>query len=128
MKLKASYIIFLFVLFATVQGSAQMNRNVGRQQYRRSGKPEKRDFMEQSIDYLTKELTLDDFQKAAVKDIMEDEKENITILQTPNNGMSSQEKKDKAKDISDRIYKKIVPLLSPEQAAKYKEIVEKNSN
>ena len=73
MKLKASYLILLLALISTTAAEAQVDRRVGREQYKPSRrKQEKVDFVVQSTDYLVKELTLDDFQKAAVKNIIEE--------------------------------------------------------
>lgn len=124
MKLKASYLILLLTLVFTTAAEAQVDRRVGREQYRPNrGKREKVDFVEQSTEYLAKELTLDDFQKAAIKNIIEDERENITNLSNAQ-GIMSEERKDRAQIISARIYKKVLPLLSKTQAEKYTKMEE----
>lgn len=122
MKLKASYLILLLTLIFTTAASAQVDRRVGREQYKRSRpKQEKKDFVEQSTEYLVKELILDDFQKAAVKNIIEEERENITNLNQAQ-GITSDERRDRALAISNRLYTKITPLLSKTQAEKYKKM------
>lgn len=124
MKLKASFILIVFAFLFSTEVSAQVDRSVGQSQYKRDRKKnEKVDFVQQSTDYLTKTLTLDDFQKAAVKNIIEEERENITNLSTDKE-ITTDERRDRAVAISQRIYKKILPLLSKEQAEKYTKMEE----
>lgn len=119
MKLKTTYLLLLFALFFATAAEAQVDRRIGTGQYKRSrNKPEKYDFVEESTNYLAKELTLDDFQKAAVKEIIAKEKDEIMAI-NENTEMNSDVKRDKTLQISDRIYKKVLPLLSKEQAEKY---------
>ncbi len=124
MKQRVSYLLLLFAVLFTTAASAQVDRRIGQGQYRRNPRTgEKRDFIQESTDYLTKELKLDDFQKAAVKSIMSDEKDAIMAINEATD-MSDLEKKDKTRDISQRIYKKIMPLLSKEQGEKYTKMEE----
>lgn len=123
MKLRASIIILFIAFFMSAEASAQVDRRVGREQYKRSkNKNEKRDMVEESVNYLVKELTLDDFQKAAVNNILEEEREAITNFGKESKTMSRNEQKDKAMAISRRIYNKVLPLLSKTQAEKYTKI------
>lgn len=124
MKLRASFILIVFAFLFSTELSAQVDRRIAPNQYKRdSRKPEKVDFVEQSTEYLAKALTLDDFQKAAVKEIIEGERENIMNLNT-NREMTSDERREKSAAISARIYKKVSPLLSKEQAEKYTKMEE----
>lgn len=124
MKLKASFLLIVFAFIFSTELSAQVDRSIAPMQYKRDRKkPEKVDFVEQSTNYLAKELKLDDFQKAAVKTIIEDERENIMNLNTDKD-MTLDEKKDRSSAISARIYKKVLPLLSKEQAEKYTKMEE----
>jgi len=124
MKLKASYLILLFTVLFTTVVSAQVDRRVGQGQYKRNPpKHEKIDFAEESANYFEKELKLDAFQKAAMKNIFADEKEAITAI-GDDKDMTVMEKKDKMREVSQRIQKKVLPLLSKEQAVKYNEIEE----
>ncbi len=54
---------------------------------------------------------------------MSDEKDAIMAINEATD-MSDLEKKDKTRDISQRIYKKIMPLLSKEQGEKYTKMEE----
>ncbi len=124
MKIKIIYIVLFFSFFFSGTTYAQVNRSIAREQYKRPKKDRKSyDFVEQSTNYLAKELKLDDFQKAAVKDIIEDERVAITTL-GEDRDMMSDVRKDKAREISDRIYKKVLPLLSKEQAEIYTKMEE----
>lgn len=124
MKLKLTYILLFFAFFFSATTYAQVNRNIAREQYKRPKKDKKNyDFVEQSVNYLTKELKLDDFQKAAVKDILEGERVAITEL-SEDREMMSDVRADKAREISNRIYKKVIPLLSKDQAAIYTKMEE----
>ena len=124
MKLKLTYILLFFAFFFSATTYAQVDRSIAREQYKRPKKDKKNyDFVEQSVNYLTKELKLDDFQKAAVKDILEGERTAITEL-SEDREMMSDVRADKARDISNRIYKKVLPLLSKDQAEIYTKMEE----
>jgi len=128
MKSKVVYIAFLFVfIFSTTTVTAQMvDRSVGASQYKRTknkkGKP--KDFVEVTVDYYTKELSLDDFQVAAVKEVLEEQKYAINTLDA-DQSITLAEKKDKANAINEKIDSGIKPLLSAEQLKKYLAIQEK---
>ncbi|KGO92940.1 hypothetical protein [Flavobacterium subsaxonicum] len=128
MKSKVVYIAFLFIfIFGTTTVTAQMmDRSVGASQYKRpknkKGKP--KDFVDVTVDYYTKELSLDDFQVAAVREVLEEQKYAINTLDADQN-MTMAEKKDKANIINEKIDSGIKPLLSAEQLKKYLAIQEK---
>lgn len=124
MKLKASFIMIVFAFLFTTELSAQMDRTIAPSQYKRDRKQgEKVDFVQQSADYLAKQLTLDDFQKAAVKNILEEERESIMALNSGEK-ITLDERRDKSAAISARIYKKVLPLLSKPQAEIYTKMEE----
>ena len=128
MKFKAYHILLFFALLFATEASAQVDRRVGPNQYRRTTnknkKGEKPDFVQITVDYYTKELKLDDFQKAAVRTIMEEQREPINDLMETQ-GITNDERRDRGKAINDRIDEKIKPVLSSEQLKKYTEIQEK---
>lgn len=124
MKFKTSLLLIVFAFLFTTELSAQVDRRIAPSQYKRDRKKgEKVDFVQQSTDYLAKELTLDDFQKAAIREIIEGERENIMNLNAEKD-ITSDERRDKAALISGRIYKKVLPLLSKDQAEKYTKMEE----
>jgi len=124
MKLKTTYLFLAFAFIFSASAFAQVDRSVGRGQYRPSrNTAEKKDFVEQTVDFLTKELKLDDFQKAVVKTIVEKERGAITAL-NEDKSLSLDERKDKARAISDRVYTNVMPLLSKEQGEIYTKLKE----
>lgn len=124
MKSKVFYIALVAAfLFMGTTAYAQMDRSIGQNQYRsnkaKKGKPA--DFVQLTVDYYTKELKLDDFQVAAVREVMEEQRSAIDALGTTQ-GITDAERKDKANAINDKIEAGIKPLLSPEQVKKYDEL------
>ncbi|MEL1243970.1 hypothetical protein AAEO56_06815 [Flavobacterium sp. DGU11] len=126
MKFKASYIVLLFIFFMSFSASAQVDRSIGREQYKPAKvkkDKKKMDFVERSVDYLTQTLKLDAFQAAAIRDILEQERDHITELNTIT-GITADQRRDMAVDISNRIYKQVLPLLSKDQAEIYTKMEE----
>ncbi|WP_159801913.1 hypothetical protein [Flavobacterium sp. MK4S-17] len=126
MKKSFLYIaVALFALAFSIPAVAQVSRSIGREQYKRSkSKNEKVDFVEQTVLYLKKELTLDDFQFAAVREIIEEQRSAFTALGEAKD-MHPNEKRDKAREIYDKIDQRILPILSRQQTEKYLEMKEK---
>lgn len=81
---------------------------------------DKRDIVDLAVDYYTKELSLDGFQKAAMTKIYRENKELVESV--ANENTSFDVKKKKSEELAAMIDAKIIPLLSDEQAAKYKAI------
>lgn len=80
------------------------------------------DPVEASIKNLDKELTLDDFQKAAIGVTMRENRssmEEIAVSST-----TDEEKKEKMQLIRDKIYKGIMDVLNKDQKVKYAKLVE----
>lgn len=128
MKFRFSFILLIASLFFSAESFSQVDRSIAPGQYKRpknSNKNKEIDFVGETVKYLTKELKLDDFQAAAVREALESEKDNLMEL-SKDQEMRMQEKRDRMQEITDRIDAKIVKLLSPEQAEKYKEIQERN--
>lgn len=122
MKFKVYHILLFFTLLFVIPVKAQVDRRIGREQYKRpAGKSEKVDFVVRMAEYYQKELKLDDFQAAAVKSALEDERDNIEGLNSERD-ITKNERQDKVKIIFDRIDAKILPLLNEEQKKKYKEL------
>jgi len=125
MKLKAHYIIFVLTILFALPAFAQVNRSVAPGQYRQpKAKAGKYDYVAETVKYYRKELTLDDFQAAAVKEIIEAEKDAIGTIQQQTD-ITQNERRDKATEINERIDSKIEPMLSPDQLKKYQALKEK---
>ena len=126
MKLKTAFTLLFFTLFFSSVASAQMDRSIGREQYKRpkNNKKEKQDFVVITAQYYSKELTLDDFQAAAVREIIEKERDAIMTLGEDKDA-SELEKKDRGRVIAERIEANMAPLLSKDQLVKFEALKEK---
>lgn len=130
MKTKTSYILILFAFLFTAAAFAQVNRSVAPGQYRRTTakakveKGKKIDYIDQTTEFYVTEFTLDDFQAAAVKQVLEAERSNLDMLRYSQD-ITTDEKREKAVEITTRIDNKIMPMLNPDQLEKYKKFIEK---
>ena len=127
MKRKAHYIVIFSSLLLSAATFAQVDRSIGQSQYKRAPKGKsgvKKDFIDQIMDYYSKELNLDDFQQAAVRQVIEDQRDEMMALNEQKD-MTTDERRDKAKIINDKIDAGILPMLSPEQVKKYQELISK---
>lgn len=126
MKIRISFIVLIMALLFTVEGYSQFNGRMGRGQYSQSqtnGKKQKKpDFVEDALAYFTKELKLDDFQAAAMREILAKNKEAANAL-IHSGDMPQREKKDRLNDLSIKIYEEASLILSAEQIEKYKKIL-----
>lgn len=91
---------------------------------KKAGKEEKKDMVDLAVDFYTKELTLDSFQKAAMAKVYRENKDAIESI--GNEDTSFEVKKQKSDELAKIIDAKIIPLLSEDQAAKYKAIQDKH--
>ncbi|MGV3460158.1 MAG: hypothetical protein ACO1N9_06855 [Flavobacterium sp.] len=125
MKIRLSYIILGLTLLFAVEGFSQVDRRVGSSQYKRTTKKntKKADFVEDSVNYLSEKIGLDDFQKAAIRDIIALKKDEAEAL-AEDKRMKLVEKREKARVIALYVYKEAMPLLSKEQGEKYTKIIE----
>jgi len=126
MKLKAHYILLVICLSISAASFAQVDRSIGQSQYKRApkGKDTKVDFVDQTVTYYTKELKLDDFQQAAVRNIIEEQRNPVNELMAAK-GITNDERRDRGKAINDNIDTKLIKLLSEEQKTKYKVLQDK---
>ena len=118
MKLKAQYLLLFFALFLSAATFAQRGGNPGK------GKNAPKDFVAETVDFYTKELKLDDFQKAAVRAVMEEQREPVNELMAMKD-ITRDERRDRSKALNDRVDEKIKPILTPEQLKRYIEIQDK---
>lgn len=89
-------------------------------------KADKPDYVEQTVTYYTKELTLDDFQAAAVREVLKDNVDKLTNLMM-DTSMTDAEKKDRAGVVNDKIDADIERMLSAEQKEKYEALKKKRN-
>ena len=135
MKLSVKLFVLFIFLSGTTTTFAQyysqgatggVNRNIAQQRYKGNNNSQRAknvDIVEVTVNNLAKELNLDDFQKAAVRVIYNDNKDAIMSIATED--LPRKAKEDKAREISEKIDKEIFKLLSEEQAKKYQKIIDK---
>lgn len=87
---------------------------------------EKLDIVEVTVEHLDTKLNLDDFQKAAVRVIYNENKDEI--LKIAEEDIPLNIKKEKAKNIADKIDRQILELLSKEQVAAYQKMIEERND
>lgn len=134
MKTGLFFIAIFFLMLCPDTASAQyyndfgggVDRSIGSEV--RQNKPkknkEKVDMGESWATYLDKEIKLDGLQFAAVKAIINDNKNSFEEISKSN--LHIQEKKDKMRELMDKIDVEILKLLSKEQSAKYLKLKEDN--
>jgi hypothetical protein len=121
--MKQLLIITVLALFFSLDSSAQVDRRIGNSQYKNNSKNKQHDPIQTSIDFLKKELKLDAFQEAAVKNLLTDnqaERTKILELDAPD-----REKVDKINLSLDKFDKELESLLNPEQIKLFEIIKEK---
>lgn len=135
MKTGLFFIAIFFLMLCPDTASAQyynpygggVDRSIGsevRQNKPKKNSKEKVDMGESWATYLDKEIKLDGLQFAAVKAIINDNKGSIEEISKSN--LHVQEKKDKVREIMDKIDVEILKLLSKDQSAKYIKMKEDN--
>jgi hypothetical protein len=118
-------IIIIMIFFASASMQAQYggvdHRIGGPGQFHETKNKDRKksefDFVQASIDKMTKELSLDDFQKAAAKNIIQDYKDqvmSISVEEIPDSGKS-----EKINIVKDKMEAKIKQLLNKEQLVKF---------
>ena len=136
--LRSAFILFALIFSVTAfaqygqgygngMGSGRMNggMTVPQAGSGASGKKaEKPDYVEETVGYYTKELKLDDFQAAAVRQTIKGHMNELIAL-SQDSEMTIDEKKDHAHDINEKIDVEIIRLLSAEQKEKFKKLQEK---
>lgn len=102
---------------------AQVNRGIGTSQYRNSlpdRKEKKEDPIEKSMNYLDKELNLDTFQKAAIRTLLEENKDENS--KTMASSYNDAEKTKRIEESREKLNKKVASVLNPEQVEKFEKI------
>lgn len=127
MKNKITFLTLVCLLVSAVS-FGQVNRRVAPMQYKNGPTGNKnqkqKEASELAAEYYQKELSLDDFQKAAVEEIYKSEDNNIKTV-AEDLEMNNEIRKEKIQLIIERIDGKIEKLLSPEQLEKFEKIKKK---
>ena len=85
-------------------------------------KEEKVDIVEMTVERLSKKLNLDGFQKAAVKVIYNENKDEIMGL--ADEDIPYEAKKEKGRELTEKIDAKIMALLNDDQKKIYQEMID----
>lgn len=136
MKISITSLFAIIALFVSSNIMAQMggmgtrgningvDRSIARSQYGDGPKKhEKVDYVQTALDNLKKELNLDGFQEAVIKDLMTEnqaEAERILAMDTPNDS-----KAEKMNELREKTSDKIVKILNKDQVEKYAKLREK---
>lgn len=136
MKISITSLFAIIALFVSSDIMAQMggmgtrgningvDRNIARSQYGDGPKKhEKVDYAQVAVENLKKELNLDGFQEAVIKDLMTEnqaEAQRILAMDTPNDS-----KAEKMNELRDKTSDKIVKILNKDQVEKYAKLREK---
>lgn len=126
--------ISVLVLLITCTASAQMgnrgggmDRNNGRNSFNESPpkKQEKIDYLQVMIDKLEKELTLDSFQKAVIKELVETN--HLEMLAISEEAIPDISKLEKMSILKDKLEVKIISFLNPEQQKQFEKMKAKTN-
>ena len=115
-----------FIIFISMSSFSQVNRQMGRtpqQNPPRDPQKTKVDFVEQSLDFFRKEIIVDGFQEAVIKNLLIDyEKSQREIIE--NESMKIIEKKQLIENSTEKFKHKLSEILTPEQFEKYNQLME----
>jgi|GEM_PF-2070666 len=132
MKRIALILIFLMTVFSSQAQIRNygMDHRLGGPGSVPSGPAQKKDrkpvdYVQASLDRMDAELKLDDLQKAVIKEAFADYYKVAMALQTED--MPSEGKYEKIKAEADKMDRRIVEILNPDQKVKYAEIKAKKA-
>jgi len=121
--MKKIFFLILFV-FSYINSNAQIDRRIGAGQYSNGDQNKKVDIVESSVELLKKELNLDGFQEAIVRNLIKDnQSKSKEIIET--SIYSDIEKKNLLTEIGEKFNTEIKKILSPEQLEKYEKFIAK---
>lgn len=130
-----TYVLSFFLFFTiliTVNTNAQYGRNYGLDRsidaHNRYSTPKKNkpyDFVKESTEKITKELSLDGFQEAVIKTLFEDYKNAVTAISEEQ--IPDQAKYEKMQIEMDKLDKKIEENLNKSQKLKFADFKKKGS-
>lgn len=109
-----------------MMGGAGMGRGMGNSSMsipQSENKPEKIDVVQATVDRLEKDLTLDTFQKAVIKQAFQEGE--FTLKSILDSKISDEMKELKMTEIRSNTDKRILKVLSKEQVDKYEKLKEK---
>jgi hypothetical protein len=122
-------IILLFLITSlSISSYSQVDRRIGRGQYERSPKNSQKtkvDFTEQSLEFFRKEIGIDGFQEAIVRNLIkENQAKSKEIIEAVS--YSDLEKRNLLTELGEKFNIEIKKILQPEQIEKYEKLISKN--
>ena len=122
-------IILLFLITSlSISSYSQVDRRIGRGQYERSPKNSQKtkvDFTEQSLEFFRKEIGIDGFQEAIVRNLIkENQAKSKEIIEA--DIYSDIEKRNLLTELGEKFNVEIKKILQPEQIEKYEKLILKN--
>jgi hypothetical protein len=122
-------IILLFLITSlSISSYSQVDRRIGRGQYERSPKNSQKtkvDFTEQSLEIFRKEIDIDGFQEAIIRNLIkENQAKSKEIIEAVS--YSDLEKRDLLTELGEKFNIEIKKILQPEQIEKYEKLISKN--
>lgn len=122
-------IILLFLITSlSISSYSQVDRRIGRGQYERSPKNSQKtkvDFTEQSLEFFRKEIGIDGFQEAIVRNLIkENQAKSKEIIEAVS--YSDIEKRNLLTELGEKFNVEIKKILQPEQIEKYEKLILKN--
>ena len=119
-------LLLLLVTFFSISSYSQVDRRIGRGQYERTPKNSQKakvDFTEQSLDFFRKEIAIDGFQEAVIKNLIEDyQKSSKEIVDSES--IETPEKRELLGILNGKFKEKLSEILTPEQFEKYNQLME----
>ncbi len=118
-------IFFLILIgFSIFTANAQVDRRIGAGQYQNGKQNKKVDLIETSVETLKKELTLDGFQEAIVRNLVkENQEKSKEVIEATS--YTDPEKRALLTEIGEKFNTEIKKILSKEQLEKYEKFISK---
>jgi len=122
-------IILLFLITSlSISSYSQVDRRIGRGQYERSPKNSQKtkvDFTDQSLEIFRKEIDIDGFQEAIIRNLIkENQAKSKEIIEAVS--YSDLEKRNLLTELGEKFNIEIKKILQPEQIEKYEKLISKN--
>lgn len=112
----------ILIVFSFFSANAQVDRRIGTGQYQNGKQNKKVDLVETSVETLKKELNLDGFQEAIVRNLVkENQAKSNEIIEATN--YTDIEKRGLLTEIGEKFNTEIKKILSKEQLEKYEKFI-----
>ena len=119
-------LLLLLVTLFSLSSYAQVDRRIGRGQYERSPKNAQKakvDFTEQSLEFFRKEIGVDGFQEAVLRNLIEDyQKSSKEIVDSES--IETLQKRELLGTLNGEFKEKLSETLTAEQLKKYNQLMQ----